>query len=62
MTASLSSALESGAHSVPISSVVGYHYRGYTAGVRMRVTNIIRVNRVRASLSNSGRKGVGDQA
>ena len=42
-TASLSSAFESGAHSVPIPSVVGYHYRGYTAGVSVGVAKMIRV-------------------
>ena len=33
ITASLISAFDSGAHSVLIFSVVGYHYRSYTTGV-----------------------------
>ena len=37
ITASLSSAFDSGAHPVLIFSVVVYHYRGYTTGVRVRV-------------------------
>ena len=57
LTALLISSFDSGAHDDSVFSVMGYHYRGYTTGVRTRVAKMTRVIRVRVSLSSSGRKG-----
>ena len=49
LTAFLSSAFDSGAHSAFLLSVVGYYYRGYKVGIRARLAKAIRV-RVGVSL------------